>query len=337
MTGARWEQLRAHWRAWRANQRLQRMLTVGVLFLTLGFMLVLLWRERAQLQQFDDWRNYLSACALSLALYPCSLIIHTAVWSQMMARLGQIPQSWQDVEIYVYTHVMRHLPGAVWYLATRSVMYQGQGVHPAVTLVASGLEWVWLILGGGLIYVVLALPPVAGVGVMLGVSILLLVVGRWSPKLLEVLQEIEHLPTWLQRWQARLFAVNLPTTGDLFLWLGGYLVTYGIAGVIFFILVRSVVPDAGVTLAEALRVWALTSGVGMLVVGLVPAGLGVQELTITALLPGHVPVVAALFIAALVRVVFIVGDFFWAPFLWICARYLSKRAARRGTGMANPR
>jgi len=318
--------LQERWRKLQGNSRLWRWMRAGLLLFTLSFLFVLLLRGHEQLYQLGNWRNCLGACIVGFLLYPLSLIIHAWTWSRMIARLSRSQSGWWDVEIYAYTHLIRHLPGAVWYLATRSLMYRDRGIKASVTLVASGLEWLWLLLGGILVY---ALFNLTGVGLfLLGLAVLgmLLAIGAWLPRLIHSLDHWQRIPAFGQRWLERLSVVALPTGSDLLLWGGAYVLTYGVAGTIFFLLVRSVAPMASLTLGEAMQVWALTSSVGTLMTGLVPAGLGVRELTMTALLAPKVTTVAALFVAVLVRLLFIAGDLVWGGLMWFIAHVAERHA-----------
>lgn len=298
----------------------------GVLLFTLGFLVILLIRQHEQLRQLDDWRNYLRACVVGFLLYPISLVIHAWTWSRMIARLSRSRSGWWDIEIYAYTHLIRRLPGAVWYLATRSLMYRDRGVDASVTLVASGLEWLWLLGGGVIVFGFFSL--ISGSPWVLAVAALgmVLVLGVWVPRILRRPERwLRRMPAPGRRWLERLSAVALPTKWDLLQWSGAYLMTYMIAGIIFFLLIRSVVPTASLEFGEAVRVWALTSSVGTLVVGIVPAGLGVRELSITALLAPKVPAAASLLVAILVRLLFIAGDLVWGGLMWSVAAVASRR------------
>jgi hypothetical protein len=318
------------WRGLLGSPRLRRVVSFGLMLCTLAFLVVLLVRGRDELSQFTDWQNYLYAIVLGLLLYPISLVIHAWVWSRMIARLGKSRSGWWDVEIFAYTHLIRRLPGAVWYLASRSLMYHDRGVKAGVTLVASGLEWLWMVLAGLLVFGLLSLAGIGSLLLGLAVGVALWVVGYKGPYVLGSLKRWGHLPAAARRWLERAEAVNLPTGGDLVLWMVAYCITYGIAGSILLILVRAVDPKTALTLDEAIRVWALTASASTLVVGILPAGLGVRELTITALLTPTVPLMVSLFVAVLIRLLFVVGDMLWGGMMWGIGRLGARWTAQNG-------
>jgi hypothetical protein len=324
-----WGVLRDRWHTLQRNRRLRRWFSIGVMLCTLVFLALLLIRGRQELQQFTDWRNYLGACVVGFLLYPMSLVIQAWVWSRMIARLGGARSGWWDVEIFAYSHLVQRLPGAVWYLATRSIMYTDRGVKTSATLAASGLEWLCLMGGGLLIYGLLSLPGVAPWLLGFVVVVGLWAIGHHGPRLLRALSRWQHMPTAGRQWLERMNLMNLPTAGDLTMWLAGYLLTYAVAGAIFFLLIRSVVPAAMVAYAEAMRVWALTTVATTLWVSLIPADFGPRELTITALLAPEVPVVASLFIALLIRLLFIVAAVVWGGLMWGIARFAARHASVR--------
>jgi hypothetical protein len=138
----------------------------------------------------------------------------------------------------------------------------------------------------------------------------------------------KDMPALGQRGLAQIDRVNLPTGLDLVIWLVAYALTYGVAGAIFYTLIHSVAPGAPITINEAIRIWALVTSVGTLVTGILPAGLGVNELTITALLAPKITVVSSLFVAILVRLLFIVCDLAWGGLLWGLARIGARRGAQ---------
>jgi hypothetical protein len=312
-----------------SNQRFRRWLSIGIMLVTLLFFAIVLIQGRSELQGLGDWRTYARALAIGFFLYPISLAIHAWIWSRMIARLGRCTSGWWDIEIYAYTHIIRRLPGAVWYLATRSLLYYERGVKASATLVASGLEWLWLLVAGVVVYGLLSLHGVAPLLLALTVALGIWAIGRHGPGLVQSLSHWKYLPTFGQRGLAQMHRVNLPTGADLLTWLVGYALTFGVAGTIFFLLIRSVAPSSPVTIAESTQIWALVTSVGTLVTGILPAGLGVNELTITALLAPKITVVSSLFVAILVRLLFTLCDLVWGGLLWAVARLAARRRASR--------
>jgi hypothetical protein len=325
---SRFQRIQRIWQRLQTSSHLRAWLGVGVLLFTFGFLAILLFHSREELNQFTDWQAYLGACIIGFLLYPLSLLLHSWIWTRMIGRLSRSTRGWWDIEIYAYTHLMRRLPGALWYLGARSLMYHERGIKANITLVASGLEWLYMLGGGVLVYGLVSLSGVSAWLLGLAAAGGLLILGHQAPRLIRFLAHWQSMPAPLQRWFRRLGDVALPTGEDLVLWLGAYVLTYGIAGAILFILLRSVASGALVGYGQATGVWGLTSSAGTLTVGLIPAGLGVRELTITALLSPQVPVVASVFVAVLIRLLFLAGDLVWGGLLWAVAHIAARSSSQ---------
>lgn len=312
------------------NPVFRRVVTIGVVVSTIALLALLLVQGRAELRQIHSWRDCWIALGRGFLLYGISLSMQALTWSMMIARVAQIAGGWRDIEIYAHTHLMRRLPGGIWYLAGRAIVYGELGVERAVTLAASGLEWLLLLLAAGLVWGTSrllmgtewwlgVLIPVGAVGACAGI-------GYWIVTHRTTLRP--GLPNFARRWlDAWSFTSAVPRARELALWTGAYATAYGIGGVILFLLVSSLDPRASVTLADAVSIWALTGGVASLISTILPSGLGVRELTLTALLTPAVATTRAIVIALLLRALFIVGDLVWGGGLWYVAR--AQRQRRR--------
>ncbi len=317
--------MRDVWSSVSQNRSVQRWLNASVILVTLGFLLYLIIQERVELERFGDWRRFLGLFGKGLALYPLSLIAQAICWTLMISTLSHAPGGWQDVEIYAYTHLMRRLPGAVWYLAGRAIKYQARGIGANISLTASALEWMLLLIAAASIYGVLTLANImpwpaafvvmiflAGLGAQLRKAGPGFRIGsRWLPK------KIQDRIAYLQ-------GAGLPSKHVLVKCGGLYSMAYLIGGVILYITVLGVEPNSLVTLADAVRIWSLAGGVSFLVSMAIPAGLGIRELALTALLSPFMPKTAALIVAILLRLLFTLGDMVWGGLMWLVAKNLQK-------------
>jgi hypothetical protein len=302
------------------NPQLRRALSLGTLLFTVAFLVFLLRQSAGPLSEFDDWSSFLGAFGIGFLLYPVSLGIQAFVWQMIMVRLGQVGGGWWDVEIYAYTHLIRRLPGAVWYLAGRTAMYRGRGVGASVTLAASGLEWLLLMVSAALVYVAFAVVGGPYLAAGFPLLILLLILGAFAlQRFLSAGSRFQQIPL-LRRNLGPFPNERLPRTVDLSLWLVLYALCYVIGGAILLILAWGVVPDSAIDLGDATRVWALAGGTSLLFSTIIPAGLGVRELTLTVLLAPFMSTAAAILIAVLLRLLFIGGDLVWGLALWGLAR-----------------
>ena len=316
--------LQERWRRPQGASRLRRWVSVGVLLFTIGFLVALLIHGREELRQFDDWHAYLTVCGHGFLLYPISLSVQALTWSMMITRLGQVDGGWRDIEVYAYTHLMRRMPGALWYLAGRTVIYRERGIGASVTLAASGLEWLLLLVAAVFIYGSLSLSNLGSWLLGFVTPLLLVAVSLWGLRFLCSAQGRRWLPGFVRQWLGNFSATAVPQRGELVLWVGLYATAYAVGGLILFLLIRGVAPTASTTLSDAIRIWALAGGVSFLTSMIVPAGMGIRELTLTALLAPDVPAVGALLIALLLRMLFIASDLVWGGLMWAIARVLGR-------------
>ena len=295
----------------------------------------MLLRSTDELRELDDWPTYLGVCAKGFLLYPISLIVQALIWRMMIMRLGQITGGWWDIEIYAYSSLMRHLPGMIWYLAGRATMYHTRGIGASVALMASGLEWVLLLAAAVLIYITLSLTD-SGVLLISIVLLSALIVGT-ALGLRHVLLASTKLPVpgFVRRWLMALATVPVPGAADLTLWLSLYVLAYFIGGWILLLLVRGVAPEVTIWLGAATKIWALTGGIGFLLSAIVPAGLGVRELTLTVLLSPTMSMARAIVVAILLRTLVIGGSFVWDGMLWAIARLIRRHRQRQDTSSSN--
>lgn len=322
-----WDTLRDTLRSWQSAPRLRTWMQVGTLVFTIGFLIVLLIHGREELAQFDDWRAYLTVCGQGFLLYPLSLTVQAWVWGMMIARLGQVSISWRDAEIFAYTHLMRRLPGAVWYLAGRTMIYRERGIRASVTLAASGLEFVLLVLVAVALSAALSLSSHGGWLLVSAALILIVLVIPQGLTALSAASDQRWIPEFARKWLAKLSGEVMPKSWDLALWVAAYLMSYVVGGLILFLLARSIAPESDVTVTNAVRIWALAVGVAFLTSAVSPAGLGIRELTLTALLSPYMPTLGAVLVAVLLRMLFIVSDLVWGGFMWLTARLLGGKRA----------
>lgn len=317
-----------------ANQRIRRSVGAAVSVCTIAFLVFVLVRNIDEVREFDDWSTYLGVCAKGFFLHPVSLITQALTWRLIIVRLGRMIGSWGDIEIYSYSYLMRHLPGMIWYLAGRAAMYRRRGIRASVALVASGLEWFLLLVAAFLVY---GTFTVMGSDVSLASIILLAALTVAAAfGLRQALLAGSKLPApgSVRLRLTALATESIPGATDLILWLSLYVLAYFIGGWMLLILVNGVAPEVTLGLGTATRIWALTGGIGSLLSAIVPAGLGIRELTLAVLLSPAMSRTGAVLVAILLRMAIIAGDLVWANALYAVARLM--RQHRQGADLSSP-
>ena len=110
---------------------------------------------------------------------------------------------------------------------------------------------------------------------------------------------------------------------------GFLLVTWLFYGLSLLALARPLGLTGAGSLALATGAYALAWSAGVMVLGLVPAGIGVREVVLGAILLPFLPAGAATAVVATSRVVQTLGDALWALFAGIALRGPMRRAEQR--------
>jgi len=276
------------WARFSQNARLRwRWLGYGLTLLAFVYLAIILVYSGYQVRQLR-WQDFWRPASLALALYLLSLLLQLFVWARLLSFHRKV--GWRDVAIYSRVLVMRRLPGGVWHWVGRTAFYTGETeLTGRVILLANFLEWVLLLLvaAGIALYSWVDLPIVfrwAG-GMALCLAALALTIA-WQPI---------SRPTWLK-------AIDGGS------WIAVYLLVWVLGGIILYRFAQA----AGGTLdlLGGIWVWALSGGSSLLFI-IIPAGLGIREITLTWLLSPFLSPANALLIAILIRLAFTLADLIW--------------------------
>jgi hypothetical protein len=235
--------------------------------------------------------------------YAADLALAITVWILIIGSLSDVWTWREHARIYCINAVVRRLPGSMWYLLGRVVMYEKLGIPRSITLIASGIEYVVTLLGG-LLVALLAWPIVlsnssidplwliAGLllgGLLLNPPMLRAIIKRVSPQTHALNLRYRHLLGW--------------TLCYALVWCGG--------GVILFVLADTLHPLPLSTLPAMIGIWATSALLPQLLTFL-PFGLGVQEITLSALLAPFIGGTEAIVVALLLRVIATINEVLWA-------------------------
>lgn len=269
-----------------------------------GYVLYLLFWSGKQTISFQQLIHSIGLTTiLNISLIYAVLLLITVIgWGWIIGTLSGIWAWPQHFCIYCITSITRRLPGTIWYLWGRAVMYQSLGVARAQTVLASGLELAAIIMGG-LLAALLTWPLTIGTqhlnpawviaGLCLGAGLLNPVVLRWAIK--------------------RIGKQAIPPVGynHLVAWVVLYATIWLLGAGMLFVLTNAVHPLPISMAPTLMSIWA-SSGLISFLLSFIPIGLGIQELTLTALLSSVVGVDKALIIALLMRAVLTLNEILWA-------------------------
>jgi hypothetical protein len=247
-----------------------------------------------------EWRALVKPVALSLPLYCVTLGIQGLLWIKLFGLLTGASWNWEDVYAYFTTHLMRRLPGAPWYIAGRAAMYYERGSEAVrAAFAVSLLEWSGIILSG-LVWVAKGYLGWTGAGIYL----LALIIS------MPLLQRCAWLVRWVPLRRVPLFSLYFALLVYEGQWFLGALILY--------LLLHALNQTCTLGVLETIVFWAISGIISSFTV-FAPAGLGVRELSLIALLKPHVGLGHAALGALLMRVIFAVGDMLWGLILIIGA------------------
>lgn len=233
-----------------------------------------------------DWARFAPALGLSLIFYQISLLAQFWIWARFFSAHHRV--GWHDVDIYARMLLLRRLPGGIWHWVGRTAMYAARTTVPArVAALANVWELLMLLLTGA--GIVLFLQP------------------QLPPVLRNIFGPLCILAAVLlgSQWQvsARPLAQR---TAEAAIWTALYVLAWGLGGAIIFLLSQAAGAES-LTFAESARIWATAGGISLLIV-FIPAGLGIREITLTFLFQPYLPPAAAILVAVLLRLLFILAD-----------------------------
>lgn len=280
---------------------------------------IVYWRYD-QLELSLRWRDYVGLLWRTLLIYPLSLFAQAYAWFLLLSSVGEEGSLWREGRIYLYTYLMKRLPGAVWYLGGRVALYKRQNIGTATVLVGSATEVILLSVTALTLWSVLTfvmpflemtaqmpwrwlLAGMIFTGCIVGMGYLL---GR--------LQRIT-LPSWLGGKSYTLFRTRSGVALTMVLF--AYSLAYGIGGWILLWIVSALGGNG--TYLPMLRCWVLAGGVGSLLAAFMPVGSGGRDVSLWTLLLPWLPSSTALLAVVLLRILFLLGDVVWGGMGWMIA------------------
>lgn len=230
-------------------------------------------------------------------------------WYQMMRRLGMSEDWRRDFVVYSLSALARRIPAPVWYIGSRLYLYREYKVPSELILSATGLEAA-LIATSGLICYLLFLPwykiyaqrwflELGGVGLSMLLGVLL-----FRPNLLI------DISNWVLRLLGRPQLSVSVTRIDLVIWETIYLSTWLLDGISLYLVVGAFFPQLP-SMPDILGVSTISALVALATLVL-PAGFGLKELTMSALLSIWMPLSAGVAIAIFYRLMHTFLEMLWA-------------------------
>jgi len=297
-----------------------RILLVLVAIAPLGYKVYKEWPELEISLLGVDWGPFSLAL---LVLLPVMATVGAIPWASLR-HLGTRFSYPKATGIYFFTQVFKYLPGGIWAFPGRVAVYQLLGVGSAQSVISVFRETAAMFLGAaavGLLGVFQGLSLsnnlqwAITIGISVSAGVILLIQMPWAWKFFSAFKLFSSSPLAAYgevdaghrnlAWLPRTFL------GSVFFWF--------LFGLPLRLIALAIYPQLGdLTWLESSSIFALAWCAGFVVV-FVPAGIGIRESALTLLMTSIMPVGAALSLALLSRVAWILAEGFWIliTMIWI--------------------
>jgi hypothetical protein len=239
-----------------------------------------------------------------VAFFILDLLLAGWAWHVLMRRLAHYDNFRRSLKICWSANLARRMPTPVWYIASRAVLYEAEGVSKVTTSLMSGLELAFFLTSGA-VTTLLTLPfwvVTEGVAGAIGRSWLLLVALGFSlllvhPRLLEKLLQWlgRRPPAEALRWR------------DTISWVALYVLTWVLGALVLLSVISLFQPVPLAQWPAVLGIWSL-AGTISLAGAMTISGIGLREISLVLLLTPITPAPVALVIAILIRLIWFSGE-----------------------------
>ena len=253
-----------------------------------------------------------AALVVVVGLYTLAIAIGAFVWFRLLTSVGQRVRPIVAVSVVFLSQAAKYIPGNVAHHVGRVVLAKKHGLSTSATLFSMFLETLWVIA----IAALLALVALWSVGSRLFVNIpqvpewwvlsILIIAAMLAPLIGH--RVFERLAGW---WAARksitLKSVQMPPMRTFCLVGMLYVVNYLVLGIVLTIIAAQIFGAKEGNILLLSGVFAVAWVAGFVTPG-APAGLGVREVVLVGALTPVYDHGTAIGVAAMLRVVTVLGD-----------------------------
>jgi uncharacterized membrane protein YbhN (UPF0104 family) len=291
-------------------KRILSILIISAIFYFMGHHLYRNW-EKVSGHNFNlDW--YL--LSISILLLPAYFFFKTLVWNWILFKMGAAISLRKCCRILFLTQLGKYLPGKVWPVLGRVYMCEKEGVSKREAFTSVLLESIFEIITGALVFfffVFLVFKKELGGGNMLGIlsAVIFLGILILHPRIFYKI--LNYFLAKLGREEVK-ETLNYKNSIWLFIL---YTFVLLFEGVSFYILVNAIFyvsPDKFLALTGMLAM----AGIMGLISIFTPAGLGVREGVLAALLSYYLPLHIAIIISLMARIWITSGELICAGIAW---------------------
>jgi hypothetical protein len=290
------------------GQRWLSVLAFLIVLATLAMLLLAVYRQRDVLFSYD-WHINVTVLLVIVVLHGVTLLVGTANWVQIYHRLGPKFSFSKHLRYYSISQASRRLPGTIWYIASRAMFYQQQGVSARLTSLASGLEYGVMTLAGFLLAILFALPILN----YYHVSWVWMALAVLATGLILHPAVNRRIFTWLKVDQQGF------SSKDLLIWTVSYMFNWLLGGTYLFLVINVIYPLPLAQFGFVMGCYIAVVTITRLMI-FFPSNMGVTEIGFSVLLAQVMPAPIAIIIALLLRIIATSLDIVYAA-VWAVLPY----------------
>ena len=297
------------------NQKTRRYLFFVILLVSIGFIALALltnWKEFSSQEINFDYRYII----LAVIIYPAGMLPTAFSWHTLLRTIGIRLPFQTNLRIFSLSALPRHIPGFVWYISSRSLLYKEENIGAGRIVTASAADIILLALTGFLSALMLL---VSGIGLSQEISTVRTGALIALPILLLLIISIPLVNRLLPYFLQRRGVSEIPQIhqGYLVITLLVMFIAWAGGGLILFVLSQAIYPLSWSFYPAMIGAWGAAGAVS-LTIGIGIQGLGIREITLSAILSLIMPPVIAIILAVVFRLVLTAGEFLWVLlFIWL--------------------
>lgn len=250
------------------------------------------------------WQFRYGQFLLAIFFFLLDFALAIWAWHLLIKTLANYNNLRRTAKIIMQANLARRVPGMVWYIASRSVLYEEVGVSKRTTSLLSGLEILFFLLSG-IVTTLLTLPFWEWPGTVLdNVSpwLLLLVFVPMSVCLV-------HPRIFNVFWQkiSKETAVSPLLWRHTMVWLTVYILTWVLGAMVLFFVINTMYPMPASSLVMIIGIWSLAGTISL--AGFITISFfGLREVTLALLLSLTLPSPLILVVVILIRLIWLIGE-----------------------------
>lgn len=297
------------------DPKTRRYLFFGIFLVSIVFISIAIyanWNELSAQDYHFDFRYII----LAVLLYPAGMLPTAISWHTLLRTLGIHLPIRTNLRNYSLSALPRHIPGFVWYISSRSLLYKEDNVSATRIVTASAVDIILLALTGFLSALMLL---VSGIGIADELNSIRTAAFIAIPILLLLIISIPLVNRLLPYFLQRRGVTDIPNInqGYLILTLLAMFIAWAGGGLILFALAQAIYPLSWSFYPAMIGAWGAAGAVS-LTIGIGIQGFGIREITLGAILSLIMPPVLAIILTIVFRLVLTAGEFLWIMLLiWL--------------------